>query len=289
MAPPIGYSSPNPGLRINRTEKQTVITGTMELWGPEATPARAAIMQSSINKIWTKVLTDGYSSKCNIHVVYRAPGKQSRSVTQVEAKDFKGASYVTWPLVGARTMTLNATDPRSFKWVAAHEFGHILGLDDHYIEKIVGGKRRTTPKKGWEGNLMAEDKGKLEGKNLKNLAEETAPSPYWINDDDEVRKWVSNNTVKTIRSLSTKNKLRAIAILMRIWISDEDVAAIKAILASVTSAAEAKSIRAGIRLNDFSSLGQRMAVRIALMKMPESVFTRPTGSGAHPDGYSVTF
>ena len=32
---------------------------------------------------------------------------------------------------------------------AAHEFGHMAGLDDHYIEKTG------LPKKGWEGNLMA--------------------------------------------------------------------------------------------------------------------------------------
>ncbi|MEZ6059422.1 MAG: hypothetical protein R3C19_03570 [Planctomycetaceae bacterium] len=52
------------------------------------------------------------------------------------------------------------------------------------------------------------------------------------------------------------------------WISDEDVDAINRILSSVNARAEAQSIRAGIRLLDFTSIGQRTAVRVGLSQMP---------------------
>jgi exosome complex RNA-binding protein Csl4 len=47
---------------------------------------------------------------------------------------------------------------------APHEFGHLLGLSDEYIE---GGGA----KKGWEGNIMAEPamKGRVEQKNIDQL------------------------------------------------------------------------------------------------------------------------
>lgn len=52
MSPlPVAWFSPNPGITVSRTEKVTSIHGTMELYGPEATPARATSVQTTINRM----------------------------------------------------------------------------------------------------------------------------------------------------------------------------------------------------------------------------------------------
>src|SRR5688572_8471150 len=49
---PVQRFSPAPGIWIDRTEKSITITGEMELFGPEATSARAQSVQDSINNTW---------------------------------------------------------------------------------------------------------------------------------------------------------------------------------------------------------------------------------------------
>jgi hypothetical protein len=90
----------------------------------------------------------------------------------------------------------------------------------------------------------------------------------WIKDDDQVRNWVNAHSLAEIGSLSTNNKLIAIQTLMSGWISDDDVASISRICTSVTTGTEAKAIRGGVDLLDFTSIGQRTAVRVAFSKMP---------------------
>ena len=52
----------------------------------------------------------------------------------------------------------------------AHEFGHILGLEDHYIEtKDEFGNTITPPEEGWEGNIMASSYGKVEQRNIDDI------------------------------------------------------------------------------------------------------------------------
>ena len=41
-------------------------------------------------------------------------------------------------------------------WVAAHEAGHIMQLDDRYTEATPG---KTVPQPGWEGTIMAQHMG----------------------------------------------------------------------------------------------------------------------------------
>lgn len=120
-----------------------------------------------------------------------------------------------------------------------------------------GGKRTTSIHPGYGNNLMGRHVAPLEQRNLTDLAAETAPSPSWINDDNHIRDWVNANSMRTIERISTINKLRAIKVLMSGWISDRDVDAIKVFISSVSTRAEAASFRAGIKLNTFSSLGQR--------------------------------
>ena len=72
----------------------------------------------------------------------------------------------------------NTPDP------APHEFGHLLGLDDHYIEK--GGSEN-----GWQGNIMAEKamQGNVEQRNI-----DTIIAPYMEKHDQRWFKFINKKT-----------------------------------------------------------------------------------------------
>ena len=271
---PVGRFYPAPGIVVDRTEKSVTIGGAMELYGPEANEARAFSIQKSINAVWTTSFSDGYSVTCNITVTYRAPGSSEGNATQINAEKISGPSNVKRDWSGDRYMTLNANETEAFTWTPAHEFGHIIGLQDRYSEGIMskikgrfGGTRTTTVHPLYEKNLMAVDSGVLESRNLEDLGVENEPSPYWMNADDQVRDWVNAHSTLEIGKISTANKLKAIKILMGGWISDADVTAISKICSSVNTKSEADAIRAGVNLLDFTSIGQRTAVRVAFANM----------------------
>ena len=268
---PVQRFSPAPGLYVDRTEKSVSISGAMELFGPEANAARAQSVEASINSTWTASFPDsGYSVSCSITVAYRSG--PTGNAAPIEALQMDGPSNVK---KSSRYMTLNAKETDAFTWTAAHEFGHVIGLQDRYSESIMskvkgkfGGTRVTTAQPGYQANIMAIDNGVLEGQNVQDLALENEPAPYWVNDDDQVREWVTHHSLADIGKLATSSKLQAIRTLMGGWISDDDIAAIARICQSVTSAKESKAIQKGIDTLDFSSIGQRTAVRVAFSKMP---------------------
>ncbi len=271
---PVARFSPAPGLFVDRTENSVSIRGAMELYGPEANAARAASIQNSINATWTRTFPDGYSVNCSVTVAYRSPGSGAGTATQIEADNISGPSHVSSGVHG-RSMTLNAREGDAFTWTPAHEFGHIIGLKDRYSEGIIsavkgyfGGTRTATVEPGYQGNLMAEVSGALESKNVKDTAEENDPSPYWINNDNQVRDWVNAHSESDIGKLATANKLKTIKTLMSGWISDADVNAIARICSSVTAQTEASAVRADVDLLEIKSIGQRTVLSMAFSKMP---------------------
>lgn len=276
MTLPIGRFSPAPGIWVDRTERSISITGNMEAYGSEATSAIAATIQQTINNTWTQRFPNGYSISTNITISYRSPGTDASSNrAQIEITNISGPSHVsTVPGMG-REMTLNSSSRNVYTWVVAHEFGHVIGLEDRYSESIfskIGGhfgcQRTNTVEPGYEGNMMGAHQGALANQNIGDLVSENQPSPYWINDDDHVRDWVTEHSIADIRGLSAINKLRSIRALMGGWISAEDMGAIGKICRSVNDSDEANLIRNGIDLNDFTSLGQRMQMRVFYSRMP---------------------
>ena len=275
---PIGRFSPAPGIWVDRTDKSVKITGTMELYGGEATAARALSIQQSINTTWTQNFTDGYSVSCNVTVRYRASGSNaSPNTAQIEALKplLNGPSNVNIMPGMGKKMTLNANEADAFTWTPAHEFGHVIGLQDRYSESIMsklkgtfGGTRTSTIDTGYEGNLMAVDGGALGSQNVADITKENEPNPYWMNDDDHIRDWVNAHSNADIANLSTTIKLRAIKTLMGGWISDADMSAIGKICGVVTTKAEADTIRNGVDLLDFTSIGQRTQMRVFFSQMP---------------------
>jgi hypothetical protein len=185
-----------------------------------------------------------------------------------------GPSNVARSLDGG-AMTLNANEPDAFTWTPAHEFGHLIGLEDRYSESIastvrglVGGSRTTVAQPGYAANLMAEEGGRLSTQNVADVATENEPSPYWIHDDDQVAAWVSGHSRAEIGKLSAADKVQMIRTLQGGWVSAPDLAAMGRICASVTSHAEAESIRRGVDVLAFTDLGQRTQMRVFLAQMP---------------------
>jgi hypothetical protein len=91
------------------------------------------------------------------------------------------------------------------------------------IKSIWAGMRTTAVELGYRGNLMAEDSGVLESKNVTDVARENEPSPVLVNDDDQVRARFNAHPLTDIGKISTTNKLKAIRALMGGWISDDDI------------------------------------------------------------------
>ena len=273
---PFGRFSPAKGLIVDRTGTSISITGQMEVYGSDATAADAMTLQTTINSIWTQSFPDGYRSTCNITVRYRPPGVPEGPFAQIEVVKTSGASNVNY--LNGRKMTLNTTTDRDFKlkWTAAHEFGHVIGLQDRYSESIlskikdkVGLQREgSVAHQGYEGNLMGASGGTIAGQNLKDTISENTPSPYWMNDDDHCRDWLNARPIQEIARLSTAHKLKAISVLMGGWISDADMKAIEKICQSVQTGLESRAMQATINLNDFTSLGQRTQMRVFYTRMP---------------------
>ena len=171
-----------PGISVSWNGNSMHIIAHMEASGPAATPEIAQTIQDAINRVWNQSFADGYSVTCSADVTYRAADvAEDSGKTQINVVNEPGTTHVrhAW-LVGARYMTFNLYDSsESMDWTPAHEFGHLIGLRDHYSEgigsklggRLFGWERHTDADEGWSGNIMAESGGLLESKNIQEWLE----------------------------------------------------------------------------------------------------------------------
>ena len=92
-------------------------------------------------------------------------------------------------------------------------------------------------------------------------------------DDNQVRAWVARMSRDELARLPAEEKIEMIKTLIGgffSWISDDDVATMEKILASVQTESEMEVIRRALlqRATDFSSHGQRARFRLALQRRP---------------------
>jgi RHS repeat-associated protein len=74
--------------------------------------------------------------------------------------------------------------------VVAHEFGHLLWLDDRYEERLSGdGQLVGIPDKGWEDSIMATLDGKIEGREIRDVI-----SSVQAHQDLELKPWPGRPT-----------------------------------------------------------------------------------------------
>jgi RHS repeat-associated protein len=137
------------------------ITVAIQYTGPLANKANIARSNKSIEKYWSGKF-GRYTVKTK--VVESDPTLTPAVVTLTD-KDEKGKTLRSYVNIDKDTGRWDPKDP-DYKWVAAHEGGHLLGLDDRYSDNKWGG---STPHKGWRGNMMAETWGKVEERNITEL------------------------------------------------------------------------------------------------------------------------
>ncbi|HEX5168485.1 MAG TPA: DUF4157 domain-containing protein [Cyclobacteriaceae bacterium] len=170
--------NPGPGIAITLSGNAFVINANMEVYGPGATAAIASQMQSTISRVWNASFSNGYSVTSNISITARGATADS-SRTGIYVLNAEGMTRVmpSYWVVGSNEVRYFVGSPDTdINWTPAHEFGHLIGLPDHYSESILsrvgglfGGTRTTTVDTGWEGNIMGSHGGVLESKNLEEL------------------------------------------------------------------------------------------------------------------------
>lgn len=178
-----GSGTPGPGISVNvsRSGKRAEVNARLQVYGTEADAAKAGTIQNTISSNWNGSFPDGYQVITNVGVTHRAQDHGEESdATQVELVHAGAGrpSHVDrhW-VVGAQHVRLNLDNSYTLSWSAAHEFGHLLNLSDHYSESfwsqvssLFGGERSpTTPEAGYDNNIMGVNGGRLESRNAQDL------------------------------------------------------------------------------------------------------------------------
>lgn len=160
------------------------LTANIDVSGDAHDAAKADQVKRCIQRHWNASFGGGYSVTCQVNMVVGNDSASDRSHIYIETTD--SASHVnTFPTLYYATMTL-AMPAAVLDWTPAHEFGHMLGLDDRYSEpvrsrvanicngteitkKFCGGTRTSDVDPGYNGNMMGSHLGKLEQRNLEDL------------------------------------------------------------------------------------------------------------------------
>jgi hypothetical protein len=124
------------------------------------TEAQKQQYQKAAESYWSGTFGD---HNVKLKVIETSAGERN----SIKFSDKTGTSYVS---SGKNMMLYREETPEEEEWVEGHETGHLMGLDDKYIEgKNPDRSRKTTPKEGWEKNIMAEFWGKTEERNIDSV------------------------------------------------------------------------------------------------------------------------
>jgi hypothetical protein len=263
----VGSYSPSPGIHVDRTGDSVRVSARLELYGDDASPEKAKEIEDKIRAAWNGRFGDGTTIATGVQVDYRQPGAPaSPDATGIEMTRTTGPSHVNG---FTNEMTLN-TNERDVTNAAPHEFGHQIGLRDRYQESIVskvsgmfGGDREASPEPGYQGNIMS-DLGPVQGKNVRDLADENIPTVF--SNDDQVRDWVSRSDAAEVATVATATKVRMVNSLMDGWISNDDVSAIESICRTARAGDQAEAVRAAVsaRLGEMWGSEQRTRLQATL-------------------------
>jgi hypothetical protein len=162
------------------------IKASIYIWGSGATAARARAMQTAINRAWdnrgrgwrythpVSKITYTVHFDVSVEMFDAAVGKALSGTGPLPAF---GTSANVVKIINQRVPRSEGTHGRSFvrdwnsgiwsvrdelRYTATHEFGHFMKLKDRYTER--GG-----PNRGWWGNIMAQDPGRVQQKNINVL------------------------------------------------------------------------------------------------------------------------
>ena len=157
---PVTYTDPD-GKYAEITQDGDTITIVIPVqFKKGTTDQQKKMFITAAEKYWTGQVGD---KNITLKIEERSKGKQNK----IRFKNEDGISYVS----ESKKMILykENTDAKT-EWVVGHETGHLMQLDDEYIEgKGENGVRKTTPKKGWECNIMGEFWGTVDERNINDI------------------------------------------------------------------------------------------------------------------------
>lgn len=174
------------GINMSWTGNAISLSVSLDASGGSATAARANQVRNTIVRIWNASFDQGYRVTCQVDMRFASANDLQDNRSHIYIETNPSASYTNdFPTLYYATMTLNLP-AADFAWTPGHEFGHMLGLRDHYSESlrssmhdlcngstwtqgVCGGARSADIEPGWEGNLMAVTGGALQRKNLEEL------------------------------------------------------------------------------------------------------------------------
>lgn len=179
-------SGANPRDAIVLIDGNTItIRADIEIYGDGATREKAEEIQSTIMKYWAKRPTDGgtwtyfdperkktYDVVFDVHVsLYGGKERSHPWIIPGEWDPTNRKNYVNTPTEQVRSNVLGGDEGRwnkSYVGTYAHEFGHLIGLNDRYHDGPDG---YSVLDKGWESNLMADSElGQVEQRNIDPIA-----------------------------------------------------------------------------------------------------------------------
>ena len=183
---PYAYCQNNPLTRLDADGREArviihdhnriTIQVAIQYVGPMATKRNIAIANKGIEKYWT-----GKFGRYHVKMEVLDPEKDGSlkpAVVTLTSKDDKNKYLRSFVQIEEDTGQWNPKD-YDYAWSAAHETGHLMGLDDRYTDK-KGADR------GWRGNMMGQSWGRVQEKNIKELISPSrtvvgrAPGREWL-------------------------------------------------------------------------------------------------------------
>lgn len=174
---PFGSKQIGKGILITWSGNYIGITANLEVSGEAATATIANQIKNTIENIWNASFDQSYRVSCTVDMRFRGDQREDSSRNQIYVTVNTSATNVDRsPTLYYSSMNYHISSASVIEWTPAHEFGHMLGLDDHYSESvwsvirdICHYSRYTTVHPGWQQNIMAVHMGTLERRNLQEL------------------------------------------------------------------------------------------------------------------------
>jgi hypothetical protein len=204
---PFGSVRISRGITMTWSGNSIVLSANLEVSGAAATATIASQIRQTIENIWNATFDDSYRVSCSVNMRFRTGGTEDSNRSQIFVTNDQSATNVnSLSTLYNCYMNYHLNTTSVISWTPAHEFGHMMGLKDHYdegtwsrIRDICGYSRTTAIQPGWNGNIMAVHLGVLEKRNLQELFALHAYEMITIVEDAVVDYWEGLN--RSIRNL----------------------------------------------------------------------------------------